>query len=777
MSDGGRGVVVKRLGFVAIPAAAALLSLVPGGGAAARYPGVGGYPGVSFDAHAGSTLVVSGGTYRLALSKRNGKIVALSERAGESPLVRDTNRCLWGVLSASDTSYLGGCSFAPRGASRFSYRWLAGSATLVLEYRSPAFGAATVTLRARSTYFDLRLRIENRGKLRTRVQFPSTLAGDTGTVAAGYVPEVLPGLRLQPGYFSRIANTVQIYPSRWAFADYLALDIGSGHLSFYSISRGPLYPVRLGFLRGDPPAPCSGLSYCIVHEYQTWIRRGTTWTSPVVRVRVGDTAQQSTLAYGHDNGIDAYPSVQSKLGARLDTLARAPLIKANLQLIPPFREWAGELGKLPSPALLHPVGFQVGGHDTNDPDFLPPDPRFGSNADFSAMIAAAHAHGDLVMPYGNVSWWDPTSPTLAQLAPAQIKDVAVIDEHGVPATVAYGPHSGVIVSPYAPLVRRRMSQYMDDWHTTVPADCLFFDQLGARPWLRDFNPASPSPSAYDDGWLVAIAPYRDRCLMVEDGWDRLARDSVGFHGSALMMSRELDLMNSFFGPGNWQPYPIADWLFHDKVLLYQHDLYDGTMAVDDEVLTWNMAFGLVSSYSWDALSPGANPQLDFVGELQRAFGPHYAGIRLSDYRDLAPAVTQSTFGDLTVVANRNGGSAYAAGAFDVAPNGFFAHTQDDTLLGGIFAGRFDGLALSPGTHHLLVERRADGVVVRQPIGADTDLAVALGTAAQSLRATALARDGTAVGIVDGTLDGGRFTFRYSRTLDGRAVSAYRIAPG
>ena len=95
--------------------------------------------------------------------------------------------------------------------------------------------------------------------------------------------------------------------------------------------------------------------------------------------------------------------------------------------------------------------------------------------------------------------------------------------------------------------------------------------------------------------------------MVEDGWDRLARDAVGFHGSLLMMSRELDLPNTYFGAGNWQPYPLATWLFHDKVLLYQHDLYDGTMAIDLEVLTWNMAFGLVSSYSWDALGPADEP--------------------------------------------------------------------------------------------------------------------------------------------------------------------------
>ena len=173
----------------------------------------------------------------------------------------------------------------------------------------------------------------------------------------------------------------------------------------------------------------------------------------------------------------------------------------------------------------------------------------------------------------------------------------MLDAQGRPQTVAYGDHTGVIVSPHAAYVRQKIAEYMEDWQTQVPSDCIFLDQLGARPWLLDFNAASPTPTAYDDGWLAVLATYARRCVMVEDGWDRLARDSVGFNGSLLMMSRELDLPNAYFGVGNWQPYPLAAWLFHDKVLMYQHDLYDGTMATDLEVLTWNMAFGLVSSYA------------------------------------------------------------------------------------------------------------------------------------------------------------------------------------
>ena len=715
-------------------------------------------------------------TYRLTLSKRNGKILGLVDRASGLRLARNANRCLWGVAANSNRSYVGGCSFAPRAPRRFSYSWDRAAAVLTLTYR----GLAVVTVRARPTLLDLRLRIENHGHVLSRVEFPEALAGDTATVAAGYAPTVLPGVRLAPAFFSRVGKDVQLYPSRWAFADYLALDAGAAHLAVYSISRGPLYPVQLGFIHAAGTAPCSGSSFCVVHEFQTWIKRGASWTSPVVRVRVGATAAQSILAYRHDNGIDAYPSLQSKLGAQLSTYAEAPLFKANLRLLAPFSHWAAELQRLPSPLLLHPAGFQVGGFDVNDPDFLPSDPSFGTTADFSAMIAAAHRLGDLVMPYGNLSWWDPSSPTMQSLpAGVQTKDVAVLDALGAPASIAYGDHTGVIVSPYSPFVRRRIAQFMDDWRTQVPADCVFLDQLGARPWLRDFNPASPTPTSYDDGWLAMLATYSDRCVMVEDGWDRLARDAIGFHGSLLMMSRELDLPNAYFGAGNWQPYPLATWLFHDKVLLYQHDLYDDTMANDLEVLTWNMAFGLVSSYSWDKLGPAANPWLELVARLQRDFGPHYVGVALSGYRSLAPDVNESTFGGLTVVANRTAGG-YSSGGYDIAPGGFLARTTANDLLAGAFEGSFDGVPLSAGVHYVIEERDAASVTVRQPVGADSDLAVqppATWSSGRALTATALASDGTVLGAVGGRLQDGHFVFPYAATLNGKAVAAFRVSVG
>jgi len=236
----------------------------------------------------------------------------------------------------------------------------------------------------------------------------------------------------------------------------------------------------------------------------------------------------------------------------------------------------------------------------------------------------------------------------------------------------------------------------------VPVDCVFLDQIGARPWLRDFNPASPTPLAYDDGWLSLIAPYRDRCLMVEDGWDRLAQTCAGFHGGLLLMDRESDSPNTDWGTGNWEPYPLADWLLHDKVLLYQHDLYEGTMTADLDVLTWNVAFGFQLSYRWDGVDGTlSSPWLQAVGAFQRTLGPLYAGKALDAFEEPAPGVTVSTFGNLTVLANWTS-APYAADGFGVAPGGFLA--RGPGLVAGAFSGSFEGAPLSSGTHLIVADQ-------------------------------------------------------------------------
>jgi hypothetical protein len=745
-------------------AALGLAAAVWAGPADAREPAVG------FDDR-GRRIVLTTSAYRLELGKRNGAVLSLVERGTGTRLVRGSRGCGWSAF-ANDVPAGRGCSFTPRGAGRFSYRWSRG--VLALHYSGRRSVTATVTLRPAGSVLDLRLTLANvNADPITGVHFPADLLGSGARSA--YQPTYLPGLRLGPGFFTRVGSSVLLYPSRWAFTDFLALDVGRGHLSISGVNPEPrpIAPVALGFLHDALPGHCSGRFFCVVHRYETWVPRGTTWTSPLVRLRVAQPVERTILAHRRDNGIDRYPSAEAKLGALLPTLTRAPLVKADPHKgLGPFRDWPPELARLPSPALVHPVAFQPGGHDRSLPDLLPPDPAFGTTGDLRATFDAAHALGHLVMPYLNLSWWNGDSPTLQSLSPQQ---VAARDASGEPVFEEYvGP--GWVVSPHAPAVRERVTRLLEEWRA-FGADCLFFDQFGARRWLRDFHPAAPSPLAYYDGWLSLLAPYAERCLMVEDGWDRLARAGSAFHGSALMLHREHDEPNLLFGHGNWEPYPLAVWLLHDKVLLYQHDLFTGTFAADAEVLTWNLAFGYLFSSTWEAAERAAGSRwLRLAAALQRTLAPRYVGMTLSGYRRVAPNVSESRFGDLVVLANWSQTATHLSGGGTIAPQGFLARTRDGSLLAGAFEGSFGGAPLAPGTHYLVVRREPAAVTVEQPLGADTTVSLEP-PPGRPLRVEALAADGTPIALVPATLRAGRIEFRYAGTVDGRRIDGYRVVGG
>jgi soluble lytic murein transglycosylase-like protein len=701
-------------------------------------------------------LVIDAPAYRLSLDRRSGQIVDLYDIAGSTHLVGQVG-CMWGADAQGAQNVAGGCS------EPMTFRWSKGTSTLTLNYAGPVTTVVTLTLQP--GWIDLQAAVANGlDKPIKRLDFPADLSARVSAVQAGYDPSILPGIRLAPAYFSRVGGYSFTYPSRWAFADYLALDLGGGHLALETVNPppSPIAPAELGFTHNPAPNGCSGPVFCLTHAFYNWVVPGAHWTSPIVRLRIGKPVDQTIVAYRTDNAIDAYPSLQQKLGSRLDTLVRAPLIKADLwKGLHPFAQWDKELARLPSPALLHPVAFQLHGHDMSDPDFLPPDPIWGTTDDLRNAVVDAQARGLLVMPYLNVSWWTIGSPTVNALP--SINSVAALDANGQPLIDQYAAR-GYAVSPYVQAVKDVMTRTMQQWSTDVPVDCVFFDQLGARPWRFDFNPAEPTPLAYYDGWLALLKPYQNRCVMVEDGWDRLAATTVGFHGSVLSIERERQQPDDLFGVGNWSPWPLALWLFHDKVLTYQHDLYDGTMTADSEVLTWNMAFGNVLSYSWDDWNDTLDsPWLQLVAEFQEALGPLYAGKPFTGWKTVADGVTESDFGSFTVVANW-GDTPYQ----QIAPQGFLA--QGPGVEAGAFTGSFDGAALSPGTHYLLL----DGADVHQPVGADTDLTVPLPAGAAPV-VRVLSSTGIALAEVPSTVVGNSIQFHYaSHEADGTPISGYRI---
>lgn len=746
------------------------------------------YPDLVFDDSTPDRLSLSNAHYKLTLSKTNGAIIALVDNDTNVNLTLGSrNGCLWGaIFPNSEPDYVGGCSYARDGRNHFTYSWDPSSATLTLGYqwRRDSSRRVDAVVRLRTSpnpFFELQMELENHwGGTLCTVLFPSDLLFADGVVQAAYGPFLMPGVRLTPGFFSDDRSYVVTYPSDAAFADYLALDVSGTHLAIYTVnpSPQPLCPAALGFIDDDVYTQDAFMLY---HSFHTWVEDGKTWHSPIVQVCLGQSPQETITAYRKENGIGDYPSLTEKLGSRLEPLSRAPLIKADAWFVnKPFQEWIPELDLLPSPSLLHLVAFQRGGHDENYPDFLPPDPRWGSTDDLRKLVEAAQERGILVMPYTNPTWWDDESPTLTHLpSSSSIADVAVLDREGQPVYETYGEHGGYVVSPYAPLVQQRLASLMGQWWDEVPVDLVFEDQIGARPWRRDFNPAAPNPLSYSDSWLEHTKLYSQWGLMTEMGWDRLAQTVVGFHGSLLTWCRDFNYGDKNWGEGNWQPYPLALWLFHDKVLLYQHDLSARTMSEDKGVLTWNLAFGTMLSYEWQGADnePPGSPWLDLVTVLQRTVGARYAGSPLTAYEELNSNVTCTTFGDLSVIANWHPTLTYEVDRHRVAPGGFLARTEDGSLLAGVFTDSFNGRALAAGEHYLVIERTADAVTVRQPLGTDTALSIDVPSSWHSgkgLQVMVYDREGQYMGKADFSLEEGQVRFTYEQCRDGLSVEHYLI---
>jgi hypothetical protein len=753
--------------------------------------------GPYFDDSAADHVLVGNTYYELALSKQNGAVLGLIDKStGAALTLGSRSGCLWGSnvsFPGPNSSFIGGCSYQSGMPNGFSYSWdqSRSAATLSYSHDPAAFqqiDAAVVISAGSDRFFDIQLQIHNwSGGILDQVLLPFDLLFSAPSVQAGYLPFLLPGVRLRPNFFLTGRSQKATYPGAAALADYEQLSVAGGQLALYTINpSGPIQPVILGF---DSTQTSSG-SFGLVHAFQTWIPNGAAYTSPVVRVRVGQSAGDVILALRNDNGIAGYPSIQQKLGNRFDALIRAPVVKADVKffIAKPFLDAIPDLDQFSSPALLHPAAFQPEGLDRSSPDYLPPDPKWGSTADFASWVRAAQARGLLIMLYLNPTWWDPQSPTVLRLG-SQVSEITTLDATGNPVSETYGPDSGFVVCPFAPLVETRLGSLMAQWQSDVPADSLFLDQIGSRSWLRDHNPASPTQISYSDGWLAFWNQYSNQGLMTEDGWDRLSAQGIGFMGSPLTGATSFDISvepyglngagNAFLGPGNWDPFPVATWLLHDKVLFYEKDLPEKTTTDNTEVVTLDLQFGYLLKYLWpgNPADPPAPGRVQLAHVLHRTVVPLYAGNPLTDFTYLAPAVAVSTFGKLSVIANWQQTQTYSTNGNSIIPGGYLATTTDGAVLAGALTGQLNGSPLSPGAHYVVIERQAGVVSVWQPVGDDTPVTVDPPldwSAGQTLQVTAVDQDSNRLAMVDFWFVGQRLSFQYFARVAGQPVDHYEI---
>ena len=747
---------------------------------------------ISFDDSGADLIILGNSFWEVAFRKNNGSIAYLTDRTSGGQLSTGSrNECLWGAWDQAEQYYIGGCSYNKDWSNHFSYAWEPASHTLTFSYQTDPLSADQFTTTVRvfaseGDYFDMQLSVLQHyadNRLFDYLLFPSDLYFNKADVKGLLLP-LLPGVVLKPGFFSSNRGYSWNYPGYpGSFADYIGFSTQRGELAIYSIhGGGSLQPVQAAVL-GNEEGHLS--TYYVSHNFGVMLKPEQAWTSPRVRFRFSKAWPETILDYRADNGLDDFPSIQDKLGSLYDRIIHMPEYRlVSFEVARKFSEYDSLFfTQLRTPGILHPVGYQPIGHDHYSPDYLPPDTRWCNVAanctqELAAMFNQAKGRGWLVMPYINPTWWNPDGPTLQNLpAPLTVKDISVQDRAGNPLYESYGPNSGYVVSPYVPFVLQRLDQFMKDMTSLLPSDLIFEDQVGARPWMFDFNPLSPSPTAYMQGWIEHTRTYQDKLLTSELAFDRLAETETGFYGS-ILLPQKLGQTETNWGDGNWSLYPLAQMLSRDKTLFYQHDLALETFSDSKANITWNLAMGynLGDDLRLTEGSVHANAWLKLNGELQDHLLADYASERVTNYTHLTPGVSQTEFQNFVVTANWDSLNPYSLGGNTLAPLGALVQKKNGMVTAGILTA-LNGHALSAGDHYLIIQRSLNQITVRQPMGSDTSLTLALPpgwNALDAIQAAALNLAGDEIATVALTLSGDGMTFNWQGSMNSQEVEAVVI---
>ena len=261
----------------------------------------------------------------------------------------------------------------------------------------------------------------------------------------------------------------------------------------------------------------------IDRSFATYVAPETEWSTPRVRLAAERSAVDSLEDYARANGLQK--RLSDKLPPDLlDRFRKAVLVKYNGNA----RELITGLPKLPVPSLIHISDYVKGGFDKQYPDHLPPRASFGSPAELRELFDKAHALGHLMMPYTNPTWWcdHPRGPTFVAAGEAPL--ARGLD--GKPYHEVYGRNDGWTTTPWHPAVQAANRTLRSQFTRDYPVDILFQDQCGARTWVYDRNPASPTPYAYAEGLALAGRRGRPREAALDRG--RL-RPGARRRGSAL----------------------------------------------------------------------------------------------------------------------------------------------------------------------------------------------------------------------------------------------------
>jgi len=722
--------------------------------------------------------------YKIAFLKKNGAIYYIIDKSTSQMVsIGSLDQSLWFArFYGNYPNEIGGRNYVPTALYKpeFRYRWDSYEKELAMDYipdkRLPH--QATVQVKIKPTvysYFDMTIEVQNDwGDYLDYVHFPANLLFMKSGLEEILYP-YLPGVLFNEEFFNRNFAYVIRYPGGMgAFADYISISSTRGKMAIYPMySYDEIYPSTLGLINDDDS---NGTRVYYQHAFACKTPDGQKWTSPPVRIYIGQAHPETITYYARDNGMEGLNGIQEKLGDLYQKVTESVFYKINAEYVEiPFSSYVQYLAKIPYPGILHPVAYQERGFDENHPDFLPPDPMWGTTEDFIQMFKSAQAMGFLVAPYINPTWWDDESRTVRHLPSGiTINDISAIDENGNPYYETYGNRGGYVVSPYSQYVKQRLDELLNQFTIDLPSDLIFEDQVGARPWLFDFNRSSPVPLSYSKGWVDHANKHSGKLLMTEFGFDRLVKNIIGYHGSYILSSYR-DNLRQFWGEGTWEPYPMAGFILKDKVLLYQHNLDNTGMSTEKYILTWNAAMGYQCSFEISPKIENDKSWLKILGAFQKYVFSKYASEKVIDYKELEDNVARVEFETVEVIANWRPYNKFQIDGVTIPSKGFLVRSKNGSLTAGIFRGLND--QLFSRDEFIIIERGKRSIWIRKFPEIDTDLKISIPMDwKQYKRLYVLAIDclGDVVAKMPYDIVSDSLIFRYNNIVNNINIDHYKI---
>lgn len=475
------------------------------------------------------------------------------------------------------------------------------------------------------------------------------------------------------------------YPA--ATADFQQFDGKNIRFGLYSIQPLSPEPWDPNSILESSTLSCGGGSRgWFDRSFMVWIEKNGSWKSPVVRMRF-DTPEANLQAYCTDNAINR------KLEEKMPKEMVQPF-KDALHLHAgggDFRYSKKMMDDLPVPTLIHSLSYLRNGFDASYPDHFPFAQQHERHGEITREL---QKRGHLVMPYSNSSWWcetTPRPPTFAREGEAPL----LKQQNGKPNQEQYGygnnPKFGYTTTMWHPAVRRANDKTITEFQTIFPVSLLFQDQVGVRINLYDFNPASPSRTAYITGLINQARTDSARIpLTTEGGYAHLVNYECAFFGMGFGL-----IPNEFRGSGNvdyhamwapdlWKIYPMAQRIMHDKLKMHTHNL--NAFSESLAVLSWQLGLGFNPTFEptkekyWvgiDAISrPKDKGRLDFLSVVQKEVTSPWVGEPVVRFEHRRPGGTDTgiidaCYGNTEILANLNK-EPLKHGKLTIAANGYHA---------------------------------------------------------------------------------------------------------